>query len=233
MSDLEQDSKLEILMTSDGSHTLFVPSLNETYHSTNGALAETLHIYIGAGLDYVANHLNISKIKILEFGFGTGLNAIASLQFAESNKNCLIEYFTVEKFPIPVQIIHQLNYKSLFSESFIQNSFELLHDSTWNSVIKVSDNFQLIKFEDDFISFSNELNTYDLIYYDAFAPSKQAEVWQKEYIEKAYNLLKNGGVLVTYCSNGTFKRNLKECGFAIELLAGPVGKREIVRATKL
>lgn len=232
MSDSEF-RKLEVLLTEDGSHTLFVPSLNETYHSTHGALAETMHIYIGAGLEYFYNKLNIKNIKIFEFGLGTALNAISSVQFAHKNPNCNIEYISVEKYPIPNETITLLNYNTIFQENQIQNAFSTLHQSEWNSSIQLSTNFKFSKFEDDFISINEGLNTYDLLFYDAFAPSKQAEVWQIEYIQKAYDLLKSGGVLVTYCSNGAFKRNLKQVGFTIELLAGPVGKREIVRATKI
>lgn len=216
-------NELELIVTADGSHSLYIPKLNETYHSTFGAWSESEHIYINNGLLYIAN--NKSNIAILEIGFGTGLNALQSLHFG---KNLTINYSTLEPFPISKLIINQLNYTDNISIEL----FYKLHDSLWNEEISINPNFKFIKYQTKIQDFKTS-QKFDVVYFDAFAPDKQPEMWTTDIFSKLYQLLNSNGILISYCSKGLFKNALKEVGFRIEKLEGPKGKREIIRATKI
>ena len=218
--------KTQLIQTSDHSHTIYLPEMDETYHSQNGAMAESLHVYIEAGLNYVAKTKEI--IKIFEFGFGTGLNALLSWIEANKNQKQLI-YDTVEKYPLPAEIYTQLNYDEQANGN---GKLAKLHNANWSEQIKFDSNFIFQKTASDILDYPFPTNYYDVVYYDAFGPSKQAEVWEMAVVEKVCQSIAQDGVLVTYCSQGQFRRNLKSLGFEIEKLAGPAGKREITRATK-
>jgi tRNA U34 5-methylaminomethyl-2-thiouridine-forming methyltransferase MnmC len=218
--------KTQLIQTSDNSHTLYLPELDETYHSQNGAIAESLHVYIKAGLNHVAQTKGF--IKIFEFGFGTGLNALLSWIEAE-NANKQLLYDTVEKYPISSEIYTQLN----FDEQANGNGkLAKLHATNWGQQIIFDSSFIFQKTACDILVYPFQNNFYDVVYYDAFGPSKQAAVWEMAVLEKVCKSIAPNGVLVTYCSQGQFRRNLKSLGFEIEKLEGPVGKREITRATK-
>ena len=194
--------RIEIQTTADGSSTLYRPDMDEHYHSTNGAVTEALHVYIQTGL-YA---LPIQPISVLEIGFGTGLNAILTWLEAEKNKQH-IRYTTVERFPLSNSITQQLNYQ-LPAEA--ATKFEQHADLTtqqWQE-------------------------TFDVIYFDAFAPDKQPEMWTEEIFKRIYQKTNPGGVLVTYCAKGVIRRMLQSVGFTTERLPGPPGKREMLRATK-
>lgn len=215
-------------ITGDGSHTLYVNDLGETYHSINGAIQESKHIFINSGFNYIKQ----TQFKILEVGFGTGLNAFLSLLECIKTKT-KVDYTTLEVFPLSNEIIVQLNYSSeLKSTPMETESFHLLHQVAWERYQKITPNFQLKKKK---VELNNYQTTeqFDLIYFDAFAPQVQSEMWTKPVFEKMYNLLSDGGILVTYCAKGSVKRTLKEVGFTVENLPGPPGKREITRALKL
>ena len=214
--------KTELIITADGSHSLFVPELNEHYHSTNGAMQESMHIYIDAGFKYC----NKKDINILEIGFGTGLNAL--LTYIESkNINTNVYYHSIELYPVDIDMAINLNYSSLLNIS--NDIFNTLHKCEWNIDVAISNNFKIHKENADILNVQYN-NMYDLVYFDAFAPSKQSEVWNKEIFQRIYNAMNNKGILVTYSTSGNFKRDLKEIGFNIELLPGPTGKRHILRA---
>ncbi|MCQ2229473.1 MAG: tRNA (5-methylaminomethyl-2-thiouridine)(34)-methyltransferase MnmD [Bacteroidales bacterium] len=216
---------MDIQLTDDGSQTLYVPSLDEHYHSVKGALTESLHIFIKSGLHHSAK----PSPRILEIGFGTGLNAL--LTVAEAIHDRDIHYTSLERYPLSQAIVSQIDYASLVDKS-ISPFFQQLHDAPWNTTIDILPTFHLLKVETDFTTYQFT-NTYDLIYYDAFAPEKQPEMWTQDIFHRMYAILNPGGILVTYCAKGIVRRMLQSAGFTVERLPGPpAGKREILRATK-
>lgn len=217
--------EIDIQLTDDGSQTLYVPSLDEHYHSVKGALTESLHIFIKSGL----HHSVKPSPRILEIGFGTGLNAL--LTVAEAIHGRDIHYTSLERYPLSQAIVSQIDYASLVDKS-ISPFFQQLHDATWNTTIDILPTFHLHKVETDFTAYQFT-DTYDLIYYDAFAPEKQPEMWTQDIFHRMYAILNPGGILVTYCAKGIVRRMLQSAGFTVERLPGPpAGKREILRATK-
>ena len=217
----------EIRVTEDGSKTIFLPELNETYHSSNGAVQESRHIFIQNGLDLVEKK---GAIRILEVGFGTGLNALLTAMWAEKN-NQSIHYTGIEAKPLPPELCFQLDYPSIIGQISEKIYDELIH-CDWEIENQLSTHFSIQKREvkiQDFVA----LEPIDLIYFDAFGPRVQAEMWDITILEKMYQSLNQGGALVTYCAQGQFKRDLKAVGFSLESLPGPPGKREMTRATKI
>jgi tRNA U34 5-methylaminomethyl-2-thiouridine-forming methyltransferase MnmC len=220
---------LEIRQTKDGSNTLYVPELNEHYHSVHGALQESQHVFIKHGLEHVL-HLR-KDIKILEVGFGTGLNAILTYPFALAQK-AFIQYDTLEKFPLGIDVVEQLHFDKVILNPEMQEVFMALHKAPWNEPVEVIPYFTLQKIHETLEEFVAPQAYYDLIYFDAFAPEKQPELWSDEMFAKLYKATRPGGVLVTYCAKGSFKRSLRAAGFAVEALPGPPGKREMTRGLK-
>lgn len=211
------NNAFEIRATEDGSPTIYSSAFHATYHSQKGALQESTHVFIHNGL-FVAQE-KFKKLKILEIGFGTGLNAVLTLEHSKAP----VYYHGVEKFPLPERIYSKLNYGK---EDLLK-----LHASEWEKDIPVSTNFILHKTHSGIESL--KLNSdYDLIYMDAFAPSAQNELWQKSMLQKLYGCLTEGGMLVTFCANGQFKRDLRSLGFMVESPPGAIGKREMTRAVK-
>ena len=213
--------------TSDGSSTIFVPELNETYHSTHGALQESLHVFISEGLQYRSD---LSQLSILEVGFGTGLNALLTFKKAAAQKK-QIQYTSLEAYPLDWEVVRLLNYSHLMQMESLSSIFEKMHTCAWELYTEISPFFSLRKFEAKLqeVRFENE---FDLIYFDAFSPGTQPELWTEEIFASMYNSLKPGGVLVTYCAKGTVKRALKSVGFNLQSIPGPPGKREMSRAVK-
>lgn len=225
---MEQEVRIE--STADGSHTLFVPSLNEHYHSINGARQESIHIYINAGL----LHSPKDNIKVLEIGFGTGLNAYLSLLVSESSAKT-IDYTSLELYPLPMEIVKQLNYVEGY-QTEDKEYFDQLHACDWNKKNEITPSFYLTKIQTDFSKFHLPVGfdtTYDVIYFDAFAPEKQPEMWSQGIFDFLYTLTNINGILTTYCAKGAIRRMLLKSGYKVERLPGPPGKREILRATKL
>lgn len=213
--------------TLDGSNTLYVPSLDEYYHSVNGAKQESLHVYINAGLAECKN----DSVKVLEIGFGTGLNTYLSLLYAgHSNKN--IDYTALELYPLNSEVISKLNYteKDTFSD---QALFEKLHNVLWNKKEGITDFFSLTKLQCDLTKLDfNFDHKFDIIYFDAFAPEKQPEMWTPKIFDFLYSYTSQDGILTTYCAKGLVRRMLQSSGYKVERLAGPPGKREMLRAQK-
>jgi len=235
--------ELSFLESKDGSHTLLRHDINETYHSHNGAIQESLWVFVDKGLNYLKQQ-NYTSIKVLEIGFGTGLNAILTYEFAQKNK-IEIEYISLEPFPIPSKITQKLNYTD-FLEQESKTVFNQLHQISWEEKHEISPYFSIQKVEttleeynhickNNFESQSESSNTpyFDCTFFDAFAPSKQAEVWQLSNLQKVFNLTKANGILITYCAQGQFKRDLKTAGWKVESLDGAPPKREMVRANKV
>lgn len=217
----------ELILTSDGSHSLFVPEIDESYHSTNGAIQESRHIFIDAGL----NHCTKSGVSILEIGFGTGLNAL--LTFAEGQKKGLkIRYTTLEKYPVKVETAALFNYPALIDDKASISVFQQMHNCEWDKPAQLSDCFCFEKIKCDFTDFRLQ-SEYDLVFFDAFSPEKQPEMWSDSQFDKIYKHCRKGAILTTYCAKGIVRRSLQNAGFSVERLPGPPGKREILRATKL
>ncbi len=216
----------EFLITEDGSHTLYLPEIDEHYHSVHGAIQESQHIYIEQGLEQCYKN----AITILEIGFGTGLNAY--LTFCHTHLKKSVNYYSIEKYPLQSSEYSKLNYSEL---SFPENRdiFEQLHQSEWNSSIHISEDFNLSKLQVDLLQFDfGSIPQADLIYYDAFAPGKQPEMWTDEILEKIASALKPEGIFVTYCAKGTVRRALMHAGLTMERIPGPTGKKEILRGKK-
>ena len=213
---------MKLIATKDASHTLFSEIYKEHYHSVYGALDESYHIFIKAGLRQIKK----DNISIFEMGFGTGLNAFLSLLESEK-QNLNIVYTTIEKHPVPASIYRQLNYaKEQEKELFLK-----LHQADWQSKQIITPFFSLIKTEGSILNYQHQ-NYYDLIYYDAFSPEIQPDLWSEDIFLRIYEKLNKGGILMTYTVKGTVKRALKSVGFKIEKLPGPIGKREILKAYK-
>lgn len=219
---------LNLIITEDGSHSLRVPELNETYHSSHGAIQESTHVFIKHGLNHwYENHPN-KGIKIFEVGFGTGLNAyLSALEAAKQGLH--IDYHSIELYPIGANIASQLNYPKLLNDHM--PLFNSLHEAAWEESVLINNRFTLRKMNASLLEFTFE-DRYDIIYFDAFAPSKQPELWNYPIIEKCYQALNKNGIFVTYSAKGQLKRDLKAAGFTLETLPGPPGKFEMVRAIK-
>lgn len=216
---------LKIISTSDGSSTIYVPELDEHYHSTYGAIKESLHVFINEGYRSVSTN----PLAIFEMGFGTGLNALLTL-YESIRDGRQVDYVSVEKYPLGRDIYNKLNYEDFFP-GYNKSYFSLLHECRWGENCQVIDNFCIQKLEADF----NDLHIdrlFDIVYYDAFAPGKQEEMWSFDILSKAASLLKPGGVFVTYSAKGQLKRDLALLGFSVEHRPGPAGKRHISRAVK-
>lgn len=220
--------------TDDGSATLFVPELNEHYHSTKGARTESQHIFIDMGL----KASTATSPRVLEIGFGTGLNAWLTLKEAE--RSCReVHYTGLELYPLAWEMVEQLGYIPSSEQQHDAELFKQLHTAPWEKEIRLTPHFTLLKQETDANLLKAEtdidkLSSFDVIYFDAFAPEKQPEMWSQELFNRLYVLLNNDGILTTYCAKGIIRRMLQAAGFIVERLPGPPGgKREILRARKL
>jgi tRNA U34 5-methylaminomethyl-2-thiouridine-forming methyltransferase MnmC len=222
--------KKEYVITKDGSHSIYLPEMDEHYHSTNGSITESEHIFIQMGL-VEATKLN-TEVDILEIGMGTGLNVLTTF-IANHKLGLNINYLGLEAFPLNWEMVKDLNFSTLLKREGISNLFKLVHSSPWNEPVHLTDNFILTK-SDSKIQLIEFTMQFDLVYFDAFAPEKQEEMWTEEIFKKIYNSLRPRGILVTYCVKGVIRRRLQSIGFKIEKLPGPIGgKREMLRARKV
>jgi tRNA U34 5-methylaminomethyl-2-thiouridine-forming methyltransferase MnmC len=218
--------KKEIIITRDGSSSIFLPELNETYHSTFGAIQEAKHVFIKNGLSL----LNDESVSILEIGFGTGLNAfITFLESKKSNQN--INYVGVEAFPVELEIIENLNYVSQLEATEHLAIFNKMHQSFWEIENAITSNFILTKRKQKFEDIS-DLEIFNLIYFDAFGFDVQPELWSEDIFKKMYNALLPEGILVTYACRTSIKNAMKSVGFTVKKIQGAPGKREMLFATK-
>jgi len=216
--------KREIITTNDGSKTIHLPDWNENYHSIHGAVQEAQHVFIKSGLSEISKQ----EIHILEIGFGTGLNAILTLNKAKETEQ-KIHYSGIEAYPIQLDELKALNYEDLPEIKENEELFWQLHSSEWNKTNNIAPLFDLYKIQLFLDDFQPPKNRYDLIYFDAFGPRVQPEMWSKEVFEKLFKSLKNEGLFVTYCAKGQVRRDLIEVGFQVEKIPGPPGKREMLR----
>ncbi len=218
----------KLMITEDGSHSIQLIGMEEQYHSKFGAIQESQHVFIDYGLIQKASTAN--SISILEVGMGTGLNVL--LTYLYSKKHHLnIQYHSLEPFPVQEQIWKQLNYPQLLNSSNCQEVFNAIHASEWNHLIQLSHNFELFK-EDTGIIESDLHRVYDLVYFDAFNPDLEPQLWSEEVFKKIYGKMSSNSLLSTYSTKGIVKRALKSVGFSIEKKPGPTGKREILNAWK-
>jgi len=219
--------KREIIITSDGSTTIHLPEWDEQYHSKYGAIQESYHVFIKNGLELFDS---CSKINILEIGLGTGLNCFITFLEARNN-NLKIEYTGVEAYPIKQSEIESLNYITQLEAVTDQHIFDKIHSFSWNKKCDLSDSFTLLK-KEGFIEDIEEVDSFNLIYFDAFGAQVQPQLWTPSIFKKMYRALKKNGILVTYSAKGSVRRAMQEAGFDVERLKGPPGKREMLRATK-
>ncbi len=247
------------IITDDGSSSIYIPELNETYHSTHGAIRESIHVFINSGFKHYIDKYNPSILNILEVGLGTGLNLLLTL--LESKKNhTTVNYTCIEPYPLNKSEVKRLNYSQLISEKNnldikkVENIFNKIHESIFYNWFQIDNNFNILKIKDKLQNYSYptnlllygdltpayndnydqfSTNKYNLIYYDAFAPSKQPEMWDFQILSKIKGLLFENGVLVTYCAQGQFRKNLRNLDMYIERLKGPPGKAHMTRATLL
>lgn len=216
----------QIIVTNDGSKTIYLPELKETYHSSNGALQEACHVFIKNGLENCTEE----EINIFEVGFGTGLNAILAYKFAIENKKKVI-YHGIEAFPVSELIAAEMDYFSCIDEEY-KSVFEWMHKVEWNIEHAFDSYFSFQKINGKLEEYSLKEAFYNVVFYDAFGPGAQAEMWEVQLLKKMYDGLNENNFLVTYCAKGQVKRDLKSLGFEIEPLQGPPGKREMTRAWK-
>jgi tRNA U34 5-methylaminomethyl-2-thiouridine-forming methyltransferase MnmC len=219
---------IEIRVTADGSHTLYVTDLDETYHSVHGAIQEAVHVYVNAGFNFFKDK---KSLAVLEVGFGTGLNTF--LTYREGLKNNVkVSYSSIEAYPLSLKNIECLNYLGQLNATEGEvKLFNEIHQTKWNKESKLTNQFVLRKLEMLLQNFK-EKEVYDVVYFDAFGPQVQPELWEAKILQLMYDSLLPKGILVTYCAKGSVKRALKEVGFTIENIPGPPGKREMTRAIK-
>lgn len=223
--------KREIIKTADGSATIFLPEWNEHYHSKHGALQEARHVFIKTGLHHYLEKKSPESLSILEIGFGTGLNALITY-FEAEDKGVKINYTGVEAYPVSSEEITALDYAESIAEKGASDVFKKLHETEWGKKEAISSFFQLQK-EKMFFRDIRAENAYDLIFFDAFGPRVQPDLWTEKVFSLMYRALNNGGVLVTYSAKGSVRRAMQAVGFLVERLPGPPGKREMLRATRI
>lgn len=220
--------ELSFFKTQDGSDSVHSERFGVSYHSKYGAIQESRHVFLKSGLYTKLQALD--QVSVLETGFGTGLNAL--LTCLEANAiGKKVSYVALEAYPLPPEKALKLNYPDHLNKES-SAIFKELHNCAWESPTWISKNFSFEKRQVPFESFSQE-NAFDVVYYDAFAPNAQPELWEAPVLGRMYRALKNGGIIVTYCAKGAVKRCLKDIGFEVESLPGPPGKREMTRGVKV
>lgn len=219
-----ENRQIKIEPTLDGTPTLYVPEIDEHYHSINGAREESIHVYINAGLKQCVE----SEISIFEVGFGTGLNALTT--YAEIlNSNKKVVYQSIELFPVESSVITTLNYAKTPEERAF---FEKIHQAPWNQKVTITPQFTLLKINANLVDFDFSNLNADVIYFDAFSPDKQPDLWTKEVFEKVFNATNDNGIITTYCAKGVVRRTMRDVGFTMERIPGFSGKREMLRGIK-
>jgi tRNA U34 5-methylaminomethyl-2-thiouridine-forming methyltransferase MnmC len=221
-------SGIKLIITSDGSHSLLNEGLNETYHSVHGAIQESEHVFINNGLNYFLDSVTSTRVSILEVGFGTGLNALLSMRRLFDTA-FHTKYVTVEAFPLEEELWRALNYTRTIG---LEDFFLKIHQADWGQMNTVLPNFELLKRHLTLQDVELPFQSFDVVYFDAFAPNKQPEMWTIDALEKVVNAMNINGIFVTYCAKGQLKRDLKSLGLRVETLSGPPGKKEMTRATK-
>jgi len=230
---IEPLSKMErkIITTKDGSHSIAIPEMNVTYHSIHGAIQESMHVFIEAGL-HRSGHLALpGSCNILDVGFGTGLNALLTAIKADKTEKS-IYYVALEPFPMSIEQAHLLNYCELLNRKDLQEDFIRMHQCEWNKSLSLTEEILMHKSNYTLQTFQHATK-FDLVYFDAFAPAAQPELWTQDIFEKLFGMMNEKGILVTYCSKGDVRRAMQAAGFTVEKIPGPPRKREMLRGIKL
>lgn len=222
--------KRSIITTADGSKTIQIGEWNEQYHSIHGAVQEAKHVFIKMGLNHFLDLYKVKSLRVLEMGLGTGLNAFITILEAET-RNLHIQYEAIEAYPVPKHELSQLNYPNLLANDNQQSLFETIHGVSWATPSSITTNFTLTKIH-QYFSKLEYVSLFDLVYFDAFGPRVQPDLWTPDMFKRMFNALKPQGVLVTYSAKGSVRRAMQSVGFFVERLEGPPGKREMLRATK-
>lgn len=216
--------------TADGYNTLYIPDMDEHYHSVKGAYTESRHVFVDMGFSFSS----AESPRILEVGFGTGLNAILTVVEAD-NENRRTVYDTLEYYPLDAETVAGLGYTDFLDDKYAR-IFRMMHESEWGMEVLMTENFSIRKIRCDYTDVDSwyDGKLYDIVYFDAFAPEKQPEMWSLQLFERIASMMAPGGVLVTYCAKGCVRRSLQTCGLKVERLPGPPnGKREILRAVRI
>ena len=216
--------KRRLILTEDGSSSIYIEEMDEHYHSTHGAIQEANHVFISNGLKRIKKN----NVNIFELGFGTGLNAFLTLIHGSDK---IVSYDAIEAFPVENELLQNLNYVEEIGGEF-DSYFQKIHSAKWEIPTEISRFFELHKIQSKIQNYNIKANHYDVIYFDAFGPRAQSEMWNKVILQKMYDALASGGELITYCAQGQFKRDLKSLGFEVVALPGPPGKREMTVAIK-
>ena len=221
---------LKIIQTSDGSHTVYDESLNETYHSIHGSINESNHVYVNAGLKQFIYESRKKHVNILEVGFGTGLNFLVLYDFLKK-RNIKVDYHTIEPKPLNDSVLEKLNFSKIIGSS-VNEIFKIIHKSKSDELVEIDKKITFVKSVDTIENIKLNERKYDIIFFDAFAPSKQPDIWSYNNLNKIHSSMSEDSMLVTYCSSGKFKKTLHDLGFRVEVLDGPKRKKEMVRARK-
>ncbi|HLN53019.1 MAG TPA: tRNA (5-methylaminomethyl-2-thiouridine)(34)-methyltransferase MnmD [Lentimicrobium sp.] len=225
-----------IIITEDGSTTIFNHAKNEHFHSIHGAVQESMHVFINKGYRFILNERLITEhsLNILEVGFGTGLNALLTFKDIILNDDPLVvNYVGLEPNPIGFDVAGQLNYCYLLNIMFLQKAFLEMHSASPSTRLNLSEKFSFTVEPIGLQQYSANNQLFDLVYFDAFSPATQPELWDGSIFRKLYSIMNPGGVLVTYCSKGSVRRSMQQEGFVTERLPGPPGKHEMLRASKI
>lgn len=225
---MDDDNK--IVLTEDGSHSLESGRFGVTYHSVHGAIQESQHVFLDAGLRPWLED-DPTEINIVEMGFGTGLNAYLTLLEAQRFPDRIFRYLTLEKYPIDEAVVQQLNYPELLGQPD-HIYFSALHGAEWEREVTITDNFFFHKRREDLLEANLPADWAHCVFFDAFAPGSQPELWETEALKRMVDCLRPGGNLTTYCAKGVVKRSLRSLDLTVEALPGPPGKREMTRAVK-
>ena len=220
---------LKIIQTSDGSHTVYDESINETYHSIHGSINESNHVYVNAGLKQFIYESRKKHVNILEVGFGTGLNFLLLYDFLKK-RNIKVDYHTIEPNPLNDSVLEKLNFSKIIGS--VDEIFKIIHKSKTDELVEIDKKITFLKSVDTIENIKLKERKYDIIFFDAFAPSKQPDIWSYNNLNKIHSSMGEDSILVTYCSSGKFKKTLHDLGFKVEVLDGPKGKKEMVRVRK-
>jgi tRNA U34 5-methylaminomethyl-2-thiouridine-forming methyltransferase MnmC len=221
----------QLIITKDGSHTVSIPEMNVTYHSHHGAIQESLHVFINAGLKYVMEMEKLAVIDVFEMGFGTGLNALLTMIEAEKLQRP-VQYTAIELYPLQEREIKSLNYCEQLNRPDLESVVQRLHSCEWEKEVIITPFVTFNKIKVSLFDF-NTYHRFNVIYYDSFAPSAQPEHWTTEIFEKLHSILLPGGILVTYCSKSIVRKAMQAAGFVVTKIQGPWGKREMIRAIRI
>ncbi len=229
-----------VITTTDGSTTLKLDNSRECYHSTNGAVTESLHIFINCGLMFfIANRIpNSDSVKVTEAGLGTGLNCLLTVLESIELPETQFNYIAIEKYPLINDEVEQLNYASYTGKAGADQLFKKIHDAPWERPVQITGNFTLTKLNSDINMITDNrlagfIKETNVVYYDAFSPEIQPELWTEDIFKSLAGCMNPGSVLATYSSKGIVKNALREAGFEVKRLKGPEGKKHIVRAIKI